>query len=77
MNSKPVIGGIVFLTIGVACLIWPNRIQRFVIEIQEKNSIVQKTNPFSNFIRSNSYLVMLRIVGVLAVGCSLVLFFVR
>lgn len=61
----PLIIGIIFLIIGIICLIWPNKIQEYAIRYSSQG--LTKFNPFTGWITTKSYLVTVRIIGVAAI----------
>jgi hypothetical protein len=77
MDQRGVTAGIImmicvelyFLTIGVACLIWPYKIKEFLLS--QEGSILF-FNPFRQWVRTPYYLWSLRAVGILSLSCSIV-----
>jgi len=64
-NLIPVLTGVIFLIIGVACLVWPEKIQEFALKWSAQG--LGKYNPFLGWMKTRSYLLMLRIIGVMAI----------
>lgn len=83
MNSPGGLGALllcaVFLAVGVIALVWPERIQSGTLTFFDKAHGVAKWNPLLDWMRTSSYVVSLRIVGVLSVaaGCLVLLAAVR
>jgi hypothetical protein len=55
--------------IGVLCLVWPRRMQRVAIWWADLGMY-----PFPNFVRSEAYVWVLRLLGVMCLGVTLFLF---
>lgn len=60
------ITGLVFLLIGVACLIFPDKIQKYTIGLYTGGKGVAKLNPFIDWVRTSSYILTLRVIGITA-----------
>ena len=58
----PIAFSIVMGLIGIVCLIWPSRIQRYAL----KSASVSKFNPFFEWMKKPAYLVSLRVCGIIA-----------
>jgi len=74
LNSSSVLG-IAFLCafffgIGAVALVWPERIQDWVLRYFEGTQGLAKWNPLLNWMRTPSYIVSLRVVGTLSVGAG-------
>jgi len=65
--------GIIFLIIGTVCLVWPEKIQEFALKWSAKG--LRKYNPFLNSMKTRSYILELRISGILAIAASLLVLF--
>jgi hypothetical protein len=50
--------GIIFLIVGVVCLVWPERIQEYSLKTTEKS------NPFFNWMKTREFVWSLRFAGV-------------
>jgi len=70
-NLIPVLTGVIFLIIGVACLVWPEKIQEFALKWSAQG--LGKYNPFLDWMKTRSYLLMLRIIGVMAIAVFLLI----
>lgn len=55
---------LVFLSFGLLCLLWPEKIQSFAISHRYDS-------PYLDFMRSNSYIRMLRIIGFINTAIAL------
>ena len=74
MNERPTpfIAGvfvmIVFLTIGVLCLFWPEKVRQHGLwwSGHRKGRFI----PFLKWMRTPSYLLSVRVTGVIAIACS-------
>lgn len=64
-NLIPILTGIIFLVIGVVCLFWPEKIQEFALKWSVQG--LGKYNPFLSWMKTRSYIVALRIIGVMAI----------
>ena len=79
MNSPGGLGTLLlcafFLTVGVIALVWPERIQSWTLTFYEEAHGLAKWNPLLDWMRTSSYVVSLRIVGVLSIaaGCLVLL----
>jgi hypothetical protein len=59
--------GSIFLTSGIICLIWPKRVQQAGLNSYRKNKVAARLNPFLEWMKDSSYILYLRIIGVIAV----------
>ena len=68
-----------FLAGGVIALIWPKRIQTWALAYFNEGPGRAQWNPLRDWMRTSSYVVSLRIVGVLSIaaGCLVLLAAVR
>ena len=57
---------IMFACIGAVGLFWPRQVQRSVLRYQDRTS----WNPFLPFMRTEGYLAMLRIIGLMSAGAA-------
>ncbi len=73
-NFIPIATGIIFLIIGIICLFWSEKIQEYVLKMSEHGT--GKFNPFIEWMKSKSYILSLRIIGVLGIIVFVVAFFV-
>ena len=58
--------GIIFLIIGVICLFWPEKVQEYALKWSSQG--LGKFNPFLGWIKTQSYVLALRIIGVMGIG---------
>ncbi len=58
--------GMIFFIVGLICIFFPKKIQDYAIRVYENGKGLAKFNPFINYIRKPSYLISLRIIGVLS-----------
>ena len=83
MNSASGLGTLFlcafFLAVGVIALVWPERIQSWILTFHEGAHGFAKWNPLLDWMRTSSYIVSLRIVGVLSIaaGCLVILALVK
>lgn len=63
----------VFIAVGVAALLWPERIQRWVLGFYDDARGVARWNPLLEWMRTPAYVWSLRLVGALAIaaGCAI------
>lgn len=63
------------LAAGVIALVWPERIQNWMLAFHEGAHGFAKWNPLLGWMRTSSYVVALRIVGALSIaaGCLIVM----
>jgi hypothetical protein len=59
------IGLLTTFIVGILCLIWPEKVQEYALKcsIQE----IGKFNPFLSWMKTRSYLITVRIIGIVAV----------
>jgi hypothetical protein len=67
----PILTGVIFLIIGVACLVWPEKIQEY--GLKQSAHGLGKYNPFLNWMETRNYLLTLRIIGVMVIIVFLLL----
>jgi hypothetical protein len=67
---------IIFLLIGLACLVWPEKIQQFGLNYYSRHEMIAKYNPFLGWMKTHSYILSLRIIGTLAMGVFVLLLFI-
>ncbi len=58
-----VVSELVLLSVGSLCLFWPRRVQEFAL------AHLVWYNPFARFMKSQAYVWMLRLMGVMMLGC--------
>jgi len=71
-NLIPILTGVIFLIIGVVCLVWPEKIQEFALKWSAQG--LGKYNPFLSWMKTRSYFLALRIIGVMAIVVFLLVF---
>lgn len=57
---------LVFFIVAIMCILFPYRIQSFVIDLYSKHPTLAKLNPFIDWMKSDGYIWSLRVVGVIA-----------
>ena len=72
-NLIPVFTGVVFLVIGVFCLFWPEKIQEYALKWSVQG--LGKFNPFLSWMKTRSYILALRIIGIMAIAGFLLVIF--
>lgn len=65
-----------FLAVGIAALWWPEKIQEYALSFYTNAKGLAKWNPFLKWMQTSSYIVSLRIIGVLAILVALVALYV-
>ena len=60
------------LSLGIALLTQAARIQRWALKIRERENV----KIFDGYVKSKSYLIAMRIIGVVCIGVALLLLFV-
>ena len=73
-NLIPILTGIIFLIIGAVCLFWPEKIQEFALKWSAQG--LGKYNPFLSWMKTRSYILALRIIGVMSIVVFLLAFVV-
>ncbi|HXV37881.1 MAG TPA: hypothetical protein VEC18_12075 [Myxococcota bacterium] len=65
--------GAVLVAVGAAALLWPERIQRWVLGFYDDARGLARWNPLLGWMRTPAYVWSLRIIGVLAIaaGCAI------
>ena len=57
---------VVFLTVGVVCLLWPHEVQRLILQFYAQHGSVRRFNPFLSWMETSSYIIALRLIGTIA-----------
>lgn len=65
---------IIFLTIGVTCLLWPETIQGYALKWSVRG--LGKYNPLLDWMKTRSYILSLRIIGIIAIGVFIMALFI-
>ena len=73
-NLIPLVMGLIFLIVGVVCLVWPEKVQEFAIRWSGQG--LGKYNPFLGWMKTRGYIWMLRIIGIIAIGVFILALFV-
>jgi len=60
--------GLILFVVGLLCLFWPEKIQRYVLNSYERNNTLKKFNPLLNWMHTSAYITSLRIIGLMAIG---------
>ena len=58
------ITGLIFLSISIACLFFPEKIQVYTIDIYRNGKGLAKFNPFIEWVKTAKYILCLRIIGI-------------
>jgi hypothetical protein len=66
--------GIAYLICGIICIKWPNKIQEYSLKWSEKG--ISKFNPFLEWMKTRSYIISLKIIGMLAILAFFLLLYV-
>ncbi len=64
--------GIIFFTISIVCLLWPNEIQKYVLKYYAEP--MSKFNPLLPWMKTCNYVWTLRVVGIIALVGSILVF---
>jgi hypothetical protein len=62
--------GAVFIAVGALALLWPERIQRWVLRFYEDARGLARWNPLLGWMRTPAYVWSLRIIGALAIAAG-------
>jgi len=54
---------IIFYAIGIACIVWPEKIQRLALKHYNGKNFLEKLNPFLDWMKTPSYIVYLKVMG--------------
>ena len=73
-NLIPLVLGGIFLIIGFICLFWPEKVQELALKYSVQG--LGKFNPFIGWMKTRSYILALRVIGVLALGAFILVLFV-
>ena len=58
---------LLLFVVGIVCLIWPRRIQEYVLSMYQGAGGLRRYNPFLGWMRTEAYIISLRVVGILAI----------
>ena len=58
------ITGLIFLSISIICLFFPEKIQVYTIDIYKSGKGLAKFNPIIEWIKTSKYIQCLRIIGI-------------
>jgi hypothetical protein len=67
--------GFVLLACGIGVLVWPDKIQQRRVRSMDRHPTLDKLNPFSDWIRTPSFVVAVRVVGFVVLCFSFLLFY--
>ena len=67
---------LIFLSIGIASLFWPERIRELTLYWHTKPEALQKFIPFSKFVRTPAYITSLKIIGIVCLSASFLCMYV-
>jgi hypothetical protein len=59
-----------FFGVGIVALVWPERIQGWMLNFHETGSGMARWNPFLSWMRTSAYVTSLRVVGALSIGAG-------
>ncbi len=65
----------IFLAIGVLFSFFPKTVQKYHVNAQTKG--LAKVNPFIGFIKSKEYLILLRMIGIVALFAVCFVVFIK
>jgi len=68
--------GLIFLAIGIICLFWPEKIQQYFLDYYFQHRTFEKLNPFMNWMKTSSYIIALRIIGLIGMAGFIVILYV-
>ena len=63
---------IFFLVVGIVTLGWPEKIQEYALHFYANAKGMAGWNPFEKWMRTSSYILSLRIIGMLAIFVAFV-----
>jgi len=63
---------LIVLAIGIVCMFWPERVQRYGLDYYDRHPMLAWWNPFLFYIKTHEYVVYLRIVGGVALFMAFV-----
>lgn len=66
---------ICFLISGWSCISKPEVLQRWLLELQQKNQAAAQLNPLRKWVGQRSFLLALRVIGLLCLINALLLFY--
>ena len=69
-----VVTGISFFLVGVVCLFFPDKIQVVALRYYDHHPWAGKLNPFLEWMKGRSYIISLRIIGLIGIAGSILLF---
>ncbi len=74
MSSSTMVGlgalCLFFFSVGIVALVWPERVQDWMLNFHESGSGIARWNPFLSWMRTSGYIVSLRVVGALSIGAG-------
>ena len=63
---------LIVLAIGMVCMFWPDRVQRYALDYYDRHPMLAWWNPFLFYIKTREYIIFLRIVGGVALFMAFV-----
>ncbi len=68
--------GIIFLVIGIICLFCPEKVQQYGLRFYDHHKTAGRLNPFLNWMKTPSYILSLRIIGLIGIAVFILILFV-
>jgi uncharacterized protein YjeT (DUF2065 family) len=76
----PLATGIIFLVIGIICLFYSKKVQKYALDFYDRHKTAGALNPFLDWMKTQSYILSLRIIGLVGIAVfilTLVVFIVH
>jgi hypothetical protein len=68
------VGLLITIAIGIICVMWPEKVQEYALKWSAQG--LGKFNPFLDWMKTRSYVAALRIIGLVAIGAVILVFFI-
>jgi hypothetical protein len=68
------VAGVAFLSIiGIVATIWPEKVQSYALRYYERHTLQARLNVFLPWMRTHSYVMVVRLCGLVALGMLVVI----
>lgn len=67
--------GLIFLAVGIICLFRPKKIQQYALDYYSKHRAFKKIIPFTGWLKTSSYILTLRMIGLMGIAGSILAFY--
>ena len=64
----PLATGIIFLVIGIICLFYSKKVQKYALDFYDRHKTAEALNPFLDWMKTPSYILSLRIIGLAGIA---------